>query len=125
MVDVSPCSLAHLVFVLVQAKHGVEDEEWDGYAMYDMDAGSGEEGRLACDEDGSVPLACVRGVRGLLSRRILAIKAPVPGSLHMHTHIHHHLPLRAAQMHRHLPRNRPLPVSQHRGRRPAAAGQSH
>ena len=45
MVDVSPCSLAHLVFVLVQAKHGVEDEEWDGYAMYDMDAGSGEEGR--------------------------------------------------------------------------------
>ena len=26
-------------------KYAVQDDEWDGYDMYDMDAGSGEEGR--------------------------------------------------------------------------------
>ena len=36
--------IPHVLLVLSPAHAGLDDE-WDGYDMYDMDAGSGEEGR--------------------------------------------------------------------------------
>ena len=63
-------------------KYAVQDDEWDGYDMYDMDAGSGEEGRrraaIAAEQRPRSPTDWAASIDEIIADRAVLVSSPRP-----------------------------------------------
>ena len=73
--------IPHVLHVLSPAHAGLDDE-WDGYDMYDMDAGSGEEGRrraaIAAEQRPRSPTDWAASIDEIIADRAVLVSSPRP-----------------------------------------------